>query len=134
MDTCFFEELEDINDAELCDGLWNVVSTYFKKRKSRERALDGAEKIVGLYTKPILDEWYGGIPRQPADHYRTRNELIQISNNPRLVDSMIEYGLLEIHPKWPHKQRDHPQAPYRPIVSEFAQIRASVLLKERFSA
>jgi hypothetical protein len=134
IDTFFFEELEDINDVKLRDGLWSVVSIYFKKRNSIEKALDGAEKIVDLYTEPILDNWYRGLPIQSADHYRTRVELIEISKNPKLIDSLREYGLLEIHPKWPIEQRNHPQAPYRPIVSMFAEVRASAIIEERYSA
>lgn len=133
MDTYFFEELEDTNDNKLRDGLWNVVNIYFKKNKSRERALDGAKKIVNLFTKPILNNWYRGLPIQSADKYRTRNELVEVSKNPKLIDSMREYGLIELHPKWPFEQRNHPQAPYRPVVSIFAEIRASAIREEEYS-
>lgn len=130
LDTHCFEELDDINDGELEEGLWQVVWTFFQKRKSRERALDGAGRIVDLYTQPIGDDFYRGIPRQSADHYRTREELIRVSRSPRLVNSMMEYGLLELHPHWPSEWRDHPQAPYRPIVSAFARVRATALREE----
>ena len=127
VDTCFFEELDNINDADLRNGLWNVVCIYFTGRKNREQALAGAENIVDLYTKPVVDNLFRGIPRQPADHYRTRAELMTVAKAPNVMDALVEYGLIELHPQWPFAQRSHPQAPYRPVVERFMEIRQSAM-------
>ena len=128
-DNYFFEELEGINDAELYDGLWEVLCSSFRQRKSREKALAGTEKIIDLYLAPVLANFYREVPRQAGGNYRTRSELITVSQNPRLVEMLIEYGFLEPHPKWPFEMWDHSETPYRPVVSQFVEVRAGAILK-----
>jgi len=57
------------------------------------------------------------------------SELITVSQNPRLVEMLIEYGFLEPHPKWPFEMWDHSETPYRPVVSQFVEVRAGAILK-----
>jgi len=119
-DTLFFEELDDIDDSDLHDGLLNFLSFEFNSPKALDRALEATQKILSLYKEPIWNCSGSDIP--PAAHYRTRNEMLRVTKHPRLVDYLTHSELFDLHPKWPVQLRDHPQAPYRPIVEEFASL------------
>ena len=122
LDTHAFEELFDVDTADLLSHLWRfVVAPNFKGSKQRERANDGIDKIFALYIKPFYDHVYHGKSLDSSDHYRTRAELIKACRSPKLIRIMTEDGFLELHPHWPNYQSDHLQAPYRQIFSRFVE-------------
>ena len=139
-DTLEFESLEPTDGPAhdtLVEQLWGFLFYPFRGVKKREAALEFTLDIHSLFCDALHerrddrrdDPWE--IPS--SAHYRTRNELIHakdhLANDPprktslrlrkEVVQALIDYELIQLHPRWPRHLRDHPQAPYRPIVSHW---------------
>ncbi len=119
------QELEDLADWRLMDGLAGIASIYFNKRHVR-KAVDGMMKVVYAFCDSVKGP-------DPARHYKNKAELIKIAGSEKRVQAMINYGLLVQHHKWPMKMADHLQAPYKPNAEVFSEVRRSEIYAEQFA-
>lgn len=134
LDTCFFEELEPVDGPAydfLSEMVWGIIQPLFTNPNTREKAYACAMSIHHLFCQPVYQD---EAQRRSMDHYRTRTEMMKsglfdpvafktINIKPltiqKVINELILSEYIELHPKWPRQLKDHPQAPYRPIVSHW---------------
>ncbi|MBI2065947.1 hypothetical protein HYT60_00330 [Candidatus Woesebacteria bacterium] len=134
------------------EAIWDALGL-------RDGQREGADRIIDLYNSAdfndgilIVDAYSWMKPynreaqRHQADHYRTRSELERVAQDNKLVEKLIDYEILELHPQLrpylitrkeeesrtiigPGHER-HPQAPYRLNVWQLHELESNPPLED----